>query len=75
MNKIFEKAKNTPIKINKDNKSYILMNEKEYLDLNDELLSLRKNLKSLLNIVEGKSKTYTSAEECVNELFKELNKK
>lgn len=75
MNEIFEKAKHKPVKINKDNKSYVLMNEKKYLDLNDELLSLRKNLKSLLNVIDGKSKTYTSAEECINEIFKELNKR
>ena len=72
--KIFDTAKKKPVRIKKDDKSYILINEKDFLSQQEELISLRKNFKSVLQVLDGKSKSFKNSEECIDSLFKDLKK-
>ena len=48
---------------------FVLMNENEYLNLKDEVLSLQRNLISMLEVRSGKSETFTNSEEHFSEIF------
>lgn len=47
----------------------VLLKEEVYLNMVDEILSLRKSVKGLMETLAGNSKSYSSAEELVDDLF------
>ena len=49
------------------------MNEDEYLNMRDELESLRKNLVSMMQVHEGKCESFTNVEEAMDELFEKIS--
>ena len=73
LSEFFDKALRKPVSIARGNDRFILMNEEEYLDLKDEVLSLQKNLLSMLQVADGKAKSFNSTEEGMNALFDELS--
>lgn len=73
LNGYFNKAKKNPVAITRGVDRFILMNEKEFLNMKDELLSLQKNLISLLQINNGQSESFQSISEGFNSLFGEID--
>ena len=53
---------------------FVLMNENEYLNLKDEVLSLQRNLISMLEVRSGKSETSLNSEE-FSEIFDNISAK
>jgi hypothetical protein len=51
------------------------MNENEYLNLKDEVLSLQRNLISMLEVRSGKSATFTNSEKHFAEIFDNISAK
>jgi hypothetical protein len=72
LSEFFDKAIKKPIAIARGNDRFILVNENEYLALKDEVLSLQKNLIAMLQVNEGKAKTFDNVEEGFDSLFDEL---
>lgn len=70
----FDEALRKPVSVTRGSDRFILMNEEEYLNLKDEVLSLRKNLFSVLQVVDGKAQSFNNSEEGINRLFDELSK-
>lgn len=75
LSEFFDKALQNPVSIARGDDRFILMNEEEYFDLKDEVLSLRRNLFSMLQVADGKAKSFNSTEEGMSELFDKLSKK
>ncbi len=71
----FDKALGGPISIARGQDRFVLVEESSYLNLKDEVLSLQKNLISMLQVHEGKSKSFENVEEGINSLFDELSNK
>lgn len=74
LSEFFDKARKSPIAITRGNDRYILVNEEEYLSLKDEVMSLQKNLISMMQVNEGNSKSFNNAEESFDSLFDEIKK-
>ncbi len=75
LSEFFDKALKGPISIARGNDRFILVEESEYLNLKDEVLSLQKNLISMLQVHEGDSKSFDDVESGINSMFDELDKK
>ena len=72
LSEFFDKALKGPISIARGNDRFILVEESEYLNLKDEVLSLQKNLISMLQVHEGDSKSFDDVESGINSMFDEL---
>ena len=72
LSEFFDKARKSPIAIARGSDRFILVNEVEYLSLKDEVMSLQKNLISMMQVNEGNSKSFNSAEESIDSLFEEI---
>lgn len=56
LSEFFDLATKKPVAIARGNDRFVLMNEEEYLNLKDEVLSLQRNLISLLDSPEKREK-------------------
>ncbi len=54
LSEFFDMAVKKPVAIARGTDRFILMNEEEYLNLKDEVLSLQRNLLAALEVREGK---------------------
>lgn len=72
LDKAFNAAVINPVTISRGIRRFVLMNEEEYLSLKDELFSLQRNLKAVLEVREGNSITTTTQEE-FEELFDKIS--
>lgn len=73
LSEFFDKAISKPVAISRGSERFVLMNESEYLDLKDEVLSLQRNLLAMLQKNEGKAKTFGNSDEAINSLFDEID--
>jgi hypothetical protein len=74
----FDTALKTPVSISRGSDRFILMSENEYLNLKDALLSLQRNLKSMLDIRSGECATASTPEEIeelINGIFNQSKSK
>jgi hypothetical protein len=74
----FDTALNTPVSISRGSDRFVLMSENEYLNLKDALLSLQRNLKSMLDIRSGECDTASTPEEIeelINGIFNQSKSK
>lgn len=71
----FDKALKKPISITRGDDRFILVNEEEYLSLKDEVMSLQRNLLSVLEVRAGNSESYDNPEEHFNSLFDRIGSK
>lgn len=72
LSEYLDKATESPISISRGDDRLILMNESDYLDLKDEVMSLQKNLIAMLQVNAGRTESSDSAQEGFNSLFKQL---
>lgn len=68
LSEFFDMATKKPVAIARGSDRFVLMNEEEYLNLKDEVLSLQRNLISMLEVRGGKSETFNSKEQ-LSEMF------
>jgi PHD/YefM family antitoxin component YafN of YafNO toxin-antitoxin module len=54
LSEFFDMAVKKPVAIARGTDRFVLMNEEEYLNLKDEVLSLQRNLLAALEVREGK---------------------
>lgn len=69
LSEFFDIATRKPVAIARGTERFVLMNENEYLNLKDEVLSLQRNLISMLEVRGGQSETFTNSEEHFSEIF------
>lgn len=69
LSEFFDVASKKPVAIARGGDRFVLMNEEEYLKLKNEVLTLQRNLISMLEIRGGKSETFTNAEKDFEEIF------
>lgn len=72
LSEYFDLAIKKPISIARGSDRFILMNESEYLDLKDEVLSLQRNLISLLEVRSGKSDSIRNPQEFFSKTFNDV---
>lgn len=53
LEKYFDMARTKPVAINRDEERYILLHEKEYLQMREEVSNLQKSLISALQVQNG----------------------
>jgi PHD/YefM family antitoxin component YafN of YafNO toxin-antitoxin module len=75
LSEFFNTATKKPVAISRGTERFVLMNEKEYLNLKDEVLSLQRNLISMLEVRSGQSETFTNSEEHFSEMFDKVSAK
>lgn len=75
LSEFFDMASKKPVAIARGGDRFVLMNEEEYLNLKDEVLSLQRNLISMLEVRGGKSETFTNVEEGFGEIFDNISAK
>lgn len=75
LSEFFDMAAKKPVAIARGSDRFVLMNEEEYLNLKDEVLSLQRNLISMLEVRSGKSETFTNSEEHFGEIFDNISAK
>lgn len=63
LSEFFDKAMKKPVSIARGSDRFVLMSEEEYLNLKDEVLSLQRNLISMLEVRGGKSENFNSKEQ------------
>lgn len=68
LSEFFDMATKKPVAIARGSDRFVLMNEEEYLNLKDEVLSLQRNLIAMLEVRSGKSETFNSKEQ-LSEMF------
>jgi PHD/YefM family antitoxin component YafN of YafNO toxin-antitoxin module len=69
LSQFFDTAIEKPVAINRGKDRFVLMSENEYLGLKDELVSLQRNLISLLGSSEF-NETFSTSKEFINSLKK-----
>ena len=75
LSEFFDIATKKPVAIARGSDRFVLMNENEYLNLKDEVLSLQRNLISMLEVRSGKSEEFTNSEEHFGEIFDNISAK
>ena len=75
LSEYFNLAARKPISIARGTDRFVLMNESEYLNLKDEVLSLQRNLISLLEVRAGKSEPIENPKEFFTKIFDETSSK
>lgn len=63
LEKYFDMARNEPVAINKNDESYILLHESEYLKMMEEISNLQKGLISALQVQNGQYTVINPSEE------------
>lgn len=74
LSEFFDIAAKKPVAIARGSDRFVLMNENEYLNLKDEVLSLQRNLISMLEVRSGKSEASSNSEE-FSEIFDNISAK
>ena len=74
LSEFFDIAVKKPVAIARGTERFVLMNEEEYFNLKDEVLSLQRNLISMLEVRGGKSETFNSDEQLL-EMFDSVSVK
>ena len=74
LSEFFDIAIKKPVAIARGTERFVLMNEEEYFNLKDEVLSLQRNIISMLEVRGGKSETFSS-EEQLSEMFDSVSAK
>jgi PHD/YefM family antitoxin component YafN of YafNO toxin-antitoxin module len=69
LSEYFDRALKKPIAISRGTDRFVLMSEKEYLDLKDEVMSLQRNLLSVLDLRSEKTETFTDVDEHFSTVF------
>lgn len=75
LSEFFDVAVKKPVAIARGSDRFVLMNENEYLNLKDEVLSLQRNLISMLEVRSGKSETFTDSEKQFSKDFDNISAK
>ena len=75
LSEFFDHAIKKPVSISRGTDRFVLMNEKEYLDLKDEVMSLQRNLLSVLDLRNEKTEAFTDAEEHLSKVFDKIKAK
>ena len=75
LSEFFDMASKKPVAIARGVDRFVLMNEEEYLNLKDEVLSLQRNLISMLEVRGGKTEIFADAEEGFGEIFDNISAK
>lgn len=74
LSEFFDLATKNPVAIARGSDRFVLMNEEEYLNLKDEVLSLQRNLISMLDVRSGKFETIAKPED-LSEMFDNISAK
>ncbi len=75
LSEFFDLAIKKPVSIARGNDRFVLMNEEEYTKLKEEVLSLQRNLISMLEVRSGQSETIDNPEEHFEKVFKDASAK
>lgn len=73
LSEFFDMATKKPVAIARGSDRFVLMNEEEYLNLKDEVLSLQRNLIAMLEVRSGKSESATNVEKQFGEIFDSIS--
>ncbi len=75
LSEFFDKAVDAPVAVTRGTERFILMNEEEYLSLKDEVMSLQRNLLSVLDVRSGNSESFEDPEKHLSTLFDKISAK
>jgi len=75
LSEFFDHAIKNPVSISRGTDRFVLMNEKEYIDLKDEVMSLQRNLLSVLDIRNEKTEAFIDVEEHISKVFDKIKAK
>ena len=75
LSEFFDKAVDAPVAVTRGTERFVLMNEEEYLSLKDEVMSLQRNLLSVLDVRSGNSESFENPEKHLSTLFDKISAK
>lgn len=75
LSEFFDLAIKKPVSIARGNDRFVLMNEEQYTQLKEEILSLQRNLISMLDVRSGQSETINHPDKHFSTIFKDVSAK